>query len=172
MKPPPASGAASAHRVHRRTTSTAILETRNTPCRIALRAEMEKLRNSMKNQTHFGTIWTSLNSSLCQILQFGPELLRFSENRKPKTENSQRRCDLRFPYCTGRCNTTGLLEQMPRSHGSMSFGSNGPHRHKPTPLIPDRHSAKSKPGSPVSLLAPGCNSLFVDCLIQLKLRQS
>ena len=42
MKPPPASGRASALRVNIAATSTPIFKTRNAPCRIAIRGEMEK----------------------------------------------------------------------------------------------------------------------------------
>jgi hypothetical protein len=115
MKPPPASGRASALRVIIAATSTPIFKTRNTPCRIAVRAEMEKLRNSMKNRTHLGAIWTSIGADRYRIQWFDHLKLRFSENRKPKTENSQRRCNLRFPYGTCRSHSNGLLEQMPQS---------------------------------------------------------
>ena len=141
MKQPPASGAASALRVNIAATSTPIFKTRITPYRIAVRAEMEKLRNPMKNRTHFSEIWTSFGADRYRIQWFDHLELRFSENRTLKTENSQRHRDLRFPSGTGRSHSNGLLEQMPRSQRSTSFGSNGPHRHKPTPLIPDPYSA-------------------------------
>ena len=141
LKQPPASGRASALRVNIAATSTPIFKTRITPYRIAVRAEMEKLRNPMKNRTHFSEIWTSFGADRYRIQWFDHLELRFSENRTLKTENSQRHRDLRFPSGTGRSHSNGLLEQMPRSQRSTSFGSNGPHRHKPTPLIPDPYSA-------------------------------
>ena len=108
--------------------------------RQAVHASINKSINSKENQPRFIAIWTSLSSAMCQILRFGPELLRFSESRILDTETSQRSFNLRFPYGTGRRNTTGLPEQMPRCGGATSFGSHGPHRHKPTPLNLDRHS--------------------------------
>jgi len=105
MKEPQASGRASALRVNRKT--------RPMPCRIAVRADIEKSVHSKENQPRFGAIWTSLSSARRQILRFGPKLLRFSENRTLKTENQQHRCGLLSPYAACRCNSTGLLEQMP-----------------------------------------------------------
>ena len=138
---PLASGAASAHRVHRHTTSTPIFKTRNTPCRIAVRAEIKKSINFNKNRCRIAVRSTSRGVFQRRNMPFSRPILRLTHHCQLKTASLRGRCNLLFPYGTGRCNTTGLLEQMPRSHGSMSFGSNGPHRHKPTPLIPDRHSA-------------------------------
>jgi hypothetical protein len=102
----------------------------------------------MKNRTQFGAIWTSLNSARCQILRLGPELLRFSENRKLKTENSQHSCNLHFPYRTRRCNSNGLLEQMPlsgdrRASARTALIATSPLRSSLT-VIPRHSSAPAK----------------------------
>ena len=113
MKPPPASGAASAHRVHRHTTSTPIFKTRNAPCRIAVRAEIKKSINFNKNRCRLAVRWTSRGVDQRRNMPFSRPILRFTDDCQLKTADSQPRCGLRFPYRTGRCNSNGLLEQMP-----------------------------------------------------------
>jgi len=88
-------------------------KTRITSCRIAVRADIKTSMNPKKKRSHFGGIGTSSEDQQTRIQSYGQAALRFTENRKLKTANSQHRCALRFPYGTGRCNTTGLLEQMP-----------------------------------------------------------
>ena len=107
-----ASGAASAHR-YNLAPSTLIFQTRIQPCRIAVRAEIEKCEQFGKKRPHLGAGYRSLSADLCRIPALGQRHLRFSEHCQLKTADSQRRCGLRFPYGTGRCNFTGLLEQMP-----------------------------------------------------------
>ena len=58
-------------------------------------------------------ICTSSGDQQSQILSFGHRHLQFPEHHRLKTEPSQRCCELRFPYAASRCNSTGLLEQMP-----------------------------------------------------------
>ena len=112
MKTNPASGAASAHR-YNLAPSTMIFKTRCQPCRIAVRADIKASKDPKKKRSHFGGIRTSSEDQQTRIQSYGQATLRFTENRTLKTANSQHRCTLRFPYGTGRCNTTGLLEQMP-----------------------------------------------------------
>ena len=112
MKTRLASGAASAH-LYDLAPSTTVFKTRNMPCRIAVRAEIKKLLHSMKTQTHLGAIWTSFGADSYRIQSFDHPDLRCTENRSLKTDDSQRRCDLRFPYGTSRSSSNGLLEQMP-----------------------------------------------------------
>jgi hypothetical protein len=71
----------------------------NTHHAVPDRAEIQEPMDSKENQPRFSAIWTSLSSASCQTLRFGPELIRFSENRTLKTENSSA--------------STGFLEQMP-----------------------------------------------------------
>ena len=66
-----------------------------------------------ENRPHSGDIPTSSEDSQTQTLSFGHGTLRFTDDCRLKTDDSQRSCGLRFPYGTGRCNSTGLLEQMP-----------------------------------------------------------
>jgi hypothetical protein len=47
----------------------------------------QKVRNSMKNRTHFNAIWTLLGADWWRIESSGRPELRFSENRTLKTEN-------------------------------------------------------------------------------------
>jgi hypothetical protein len=151
MKPPPASGRASALRVNIAATSTTIFKTRITPCRIAVRSEIKKLRNSTKNRTHFNAIWTLLGADWWRIESSGRPELRFSENRTLKTENLQRRCNLRFPYGTCRSHSNGLLEQMPRSEdrrASARMALIATSLLRSSLIVTPRHSsapAKSKP---------------------------
>jgi hypothetical protein len=112
MKMQPASGRASAFRVIL-AASTPIFKTRCQPCRIAVRAEIEKLIPSKEKRPHFGVICTSLGDHQCRIPSFSDELMRFTEHCQLKTDDSQRSCALLFPYAAGRCQITGLLEQMP-----------------------------------------------------------
>ena len=112
MKTHPASGAASAHR-YNIAPSTLIFKTRCQPCRIAVRADHGKSMFSKEKRTHFRDILTSTADQQTQIHSFDQQHLRFTADCQPKTANLQRRCPLRFPYRTGRRNTTGLLEQMP-----------------------------------------------------------
>ena len=90
-----------------------IFKTRCQPCRIAVRADHGKSMFSKAKRTHFRDILTSTADQQTQILSFDQQHLRFTDGCRLKTANSQRRCGLRFPYRTGRRNTTGLLEQMP-----------------------------------------------------------
>ena len=90
-----------------------IFKTRCQPCRIAVRADHGKSMFSKAKRTHFRDILTSTADQQTQILSFDQQHLRFTADWQPKTANLQRRCPLRFPYRTGRRNTTGLLEQMP-----------------------------------------------------------
>ena len=113
MKTHPASGRASALRVNRATASTTNFKTRFDPCRIAVRAGIEKSGQFSKKRPRFGANCTSLGAELCRIPSLARPLLRFTENRTLKTEHPQRSCTLRFPYAACRCNTTGLPEQMP-----------------------------------------------------------
>ena len=70
--------------------------------RQAIRAAINKSMDSIKKRPlcisantpsggHQRTV-TSLNSARCQILRSGPELLRFSENGKPKTRSTAAVC--------------------------------------------------------------------------------
>jgi hypothetical protein len=112
MKTRLASGAASAHR-YDLATSTPIFKTRCQPCRIAVRADIEKLLSSKEKRPHFGVICTSLADHQCRIPSFGAVLMRFTEHRTLKTEHRRNAAALLFPYAAGRCPITGLLEQMP-----------------------------------------------------------
>ena len=47
------------------------------------------------------------------IPSLSPTRMRFPDDCQLKTAASHRSCDLRFPYATCRCNSNGLLEQMP-----------------------------------------------------------
>jgi len=113
IKRPPASGRASALRYNPAASSTTIFKTRNTPCRIAVRAELKKWRHSAKNRAHFCMTWTSFSADRRRIPSLDPETLRFTDDCQLKSADSQPRCDLRFPYGTGRRHSNGLLEQMP-----------------------------------------------------------
>ena len=88
-------------------------KTRCQPCRIPVRAAIEKCEQFGKNRPRFGANCTSHGAELCRIPAFGLRHLRFTDDCQLKTASSQRRCELRFPYAACRCNTTGLLEQMP-----------------------------------------------------------
>ncbi len=115
MKPPPASGRASALRVNIAATSTPIFKTRQGPCRIAVRAEIKKSINCNKNRCRIAVRWTSRGVSQRRNMPFSRPILRFTDDCRLKTDDSPRSSHLRFPYGTGRCNSNELLEQMPRS---------------------------------------------------------
>jgi hypothetical protein len=112
MNKHPASGAASAHR-YNLAPSTTNFKTRKPPCGIAVRAGLKKSMDSTGKRSGFGVIWTSSGDQQTRIPSFDPVTLRFTENRTLKTEHPEQRCQLRFPYGTGRCYSNGLLEQMP-----------------------------------------------------------
>ena len=107
-----ASGRPSALRVNRATASTTNFNTRFDPCRIAVRAGIEKSGQFRKKRPRFGAICTSPGADLCRIRSFGHRHLQFPEHCRLKTEHSQPSCGLRFPYAASRGNTTGLPEQM------------------------------------------------------------
>ena len=90
-----------------------IFKTRNQPCRIAVRADHEKCEQITKTRRRNCGVCTSFGDQQKRVRPINPASVRFTENRTLKTANSQRRCRLRFPYGTGRRNSTGLLEQMP-----------------------------------------------------------
>jgi hypothetical protein len=115
LKQPPASGRASALRVNIAATSTPIFKTRNAPCRIAVRAEIKKSINCNKNRCRIAVRWASRGVFQRRNMPFSRPILRFNDDCRLKTADSQPHCGLRFPYRTGRCNANGLLEQMPRS---------------------------------------------------------
>ena len=113
MKTLKASGRASALRVNRSTASTTTFKTRFEPSRIAVRADLEKCEPFTKNRPRGSDLCTSSDDQQSQIPSLARLLLRLTEHRTLKTKHPQRRCKLRFPYATCRCNVTGLLEQMP-----------------------------------------------------------
>ena len=115
MIPPPASGRASALRVNIAATSTPIFKTRITPCRIAVRAEIKKSIHCNKNRCRIAVCWTSRGIDQRRNMPLSRPILRFNDDCRLKTADSQHHCGLRFPNGTGRCNSTRLLEQMPRS---------------------------------------------------------
>jgi len=90
-----------------------IFKTRRKPCRIAVRADIKKSVDSKKNRPRFGDIWTPTEDQQTRILSVGPGQPRFTHLCQLKTDDSQRSCQLRFPYGTGRSSSNGLLEQMP-----------------------------------------------------------
>ena len=113
MKQAPASGRASALRVNIAATLTPIFKTRHAPCRIAVRAEIKKSINGNKNRCRIAVRRTSRGVFQRRNMPFSRPILRFTDDCRLKTDDSQRRCDLRFPYGTGRSHSNGLLEQMP-----------------------------------------------------------
>ena len=113
MKTGKASGRASALRVGHTIAPTPNFKTRFDPCRIAVRADLEKTRHSEENQSCVGAICTLLSAELGRIPSLGRPLLRFTAHRTLKTEHPQRSCEFRFPYAARRCNSTGLPEEMP-----------------------------------------------------------
>ena len=108
----PASGAASAHRYNLAPSMT-IFKTRIQSCWIAVRAVIKELRRSKEKRPRFAAIWATLSADLNRVLSLGTVTLRFTAHCRLKTDDSQRRCGLLFPYGTGRSNSNGLLEQMP-----------------------------------------------------------
>ena len=88
-------------------------KTRIQPCRIAVRADLEKSMYWKEKQTHFGDIWTSSEDHQDSSKPFGHPELRFTDNCPLKTDDLKRSCTLRFPYGTGLSSSNGLLEQMP-----------------------------------------------------------
>ena len=151
MKPPPASGAASAHQDHRHSTSTPIFKTRNAPCRIAVRVEIKMSINCNKNRCRIAVRWTSRGVDQRRNMPFSRPILRFTDDCRLKTDDSPRRCDLRFPYGKCRSHSNGLLEQMPRSgdrraSARMALLATSPLRS--SRILTPRHSsapAQSKP---------------------------
>ena len=113
LKQPPASGRASALRVNIAATSTPIFKTRITPCRIAVRAEIKKSINCNNNRCRIAVRSTSRGVDQRRNMPFSRPILRLTHHCQLNTASLRGRCNLRFPYGTGRCNTTGLLEQMP-----------------------------------------------------------
>ncbi|MDA1229679.1 MAG: tyrosine-type recombinase/integrase [Planctomycetota bacterium] len=93
--------------------STTIFKTRIKPCRIAVRADIEKCAQLRKKRLRFGAISTSLRADLRQTLSPGAVTRHFTDHDRLKTDDSQRRCELCFPYGTRRRSNTRLLEQMP-----------------------------------------------------------
>ena len=110
----PVSGRASALRVDRAAPLMTIFKTRSKPCRIAVRADIKKSRHSKEQRPCFAAICTSLSTDLSRILPLAAVLARFTAHCRRKTDDSQRSCGLLFPSSTGRSNSYGLLEQMPR----------------------------------------------------------
>ena len=151
MKQPPASGAASAHRVHRHTTSTPIFKTRSTPCRIPVPAEIKKSINCNKNRCRIAVRWASRGVFQRRNMPFSRPILRFNDDCRLKTADSQPRRGLRFPYRTGSCNSNGLLEHMPRSGDRRASARTALIATSPlrsSLILTPRHSsalAKSKP---------------------------
>jgi hypothetical protein len=104
-------------------------------------------------------IWTSLSSAVDQrrnMLRFSrptPAILLTTEQLK--TDDSQRRCNLRFPYRTGRSHSNRLLEQMPRSgdrraSARMALIATSPLRS--TQIVTPRHS--SAPAKSMAMCYP------------------
>ena len=113
MNTQPASGWASALRVNLATTPTTIFKTRIKLCRIAVRANHEKCEQITTSRRQNYAITTTFGDQQMRVRSFNPAFARFTEHCQLKTDDLQRTCRLRFPYGTDRCNTTGLLEQMP-----------------------------------------------------------
>ena len=111
MKPLPASGRASALRYNLAASSTTIFKTRNAPCRIAVRAEIKKSINFNKNRCGIAVRWTSRGVDQRRNMPFSRPILRFTDDCQLKSADSQPRCDLRFPYGTGRVTQTGFLNK-------------------------------------------------------------
>ena len=139
-------------------------QTRCQPCRIAVRADIEKSVHSTENQSRFGAIWTSLSSNRRRIPSPGAVTLRFTADCRLKTAASQRSCNLLFPRAARRCSSTGLLEQMPRScdrRASARMARTATSPLRSTPIVTPRSPsalAKSKPyefgGSRTALFVP------------------
>lgn len=108
----PVSGWASAHR-YNLASSTTILKTRFEPCRIAVRADPEKCDALTENRQWFRRLSMSFVVGQSEVTTMNCDLVRFLAHCRRKTEHSQRRCELLFPYGTGRSQSNGLLEQMP-----------------------------------------------------------
>ncbi len=108
----PVSGGASAHR-YNLASSTTIFKTRIQSCPIAMRADIKRSIHFMKNRPRVGGVQTSLSADPRRIRALDAAKLRFPAHCRRKTDHSQRRCELLFPYGTGRSNSNGLLEQMP-----------------------------------------------------------
>ena len=113
MKTHQASGRASALRGGHTIAPTANFKTRIEPCRIAARDDLEKCEQFTKNRPRGSDICTPSGDQQSRIPSREALPLRFTDDCQLKTDDSQRSCGLRFPYATCRCNTTGLLEQMP-----------------------------------------------------------
>ena len=146
---------------------TSHFHTRSKPYRIAVRADIEKSLHSKENQPRFGAIWTSLSRDRHRIPSPGAVTLRFTDDSRLKTGDSQRSCNLLFPYAACRRSTTGLLEQMPRScdrraSARMARTATSPLRSIPivTPRSPSA-LAKSKPYVFVTVSVRICSPLRV-----------
>ena len=113
MKTRKASGRASALRVGHTIAPTANFKTRIEPCRIAARDDLEKCEQFTKNRPRGSDICTSSGDQQSRIPSRRDMTQRFTDHCRLKTDDSRRSGALRFPYAASRCNTTGLLQQMP-----------------------------------------------------------
>ncbi len=107
----PASGAASAH-WYNLTPSMTIFKTRIQWCWIAVRADNEKCGQLTENRRRLCGLRTSFVDGHRGVPMISRDFVRFTAHWQLKTDDSQRRCGLLFPYGTGRSNSNGLLEQM------------------------------------------------------------
>ena len=90
-----------------------IFETRIKPCRIAVRADHEKCEQFDKHRRRNCGSSTAFGDGQSGIQSVVAITWRLTEHCQLKTDDSQRRCGMRFPSGTCRCKSTGLLEQMP-----------------------------------------------------------
>ena len=147
MNTHPVSGWASALRVHRNTISTTVFKTLVEPCQIAMRAGLKKCVQFTRNRSQCCDIWTSLGAHLWRILSPDAVIRRLPAHCRLKTYDSQRSCDLRSPYATDRCNSAGVLEQMP----AIELRHSTQNRTAPTATSPLRSTLIVNPRSPSGL---------------------
>lgn len=115
-------------------------KTRIKPYRIAIWADYENSDALTENQRRFRCLRTSFVDAKSEVPTMNSDLVKFPEHWPLKTEHTQRRCGLLFPYATRRRSTTGLVEQMPRSKDRHA--SAGSYRSGPTPT---NHQSSARP---------------------------
>ena len=130
-------------------------------------AALKKSMDSMGKHSGFGVVWTSSADQPTRIPSFDPVTLRFTENRTLKTEHPEQRCQLRFPYGTGRSPSNGLLEQMPCASARRALIATTPLRS--TLTVTPHPRSQSLNGLMVLLLESSVVALYTaDEAIRLK----